>query len=56
MIKGASSASKTTLNTLSASNSSSKARRPSHALDSYDEENAISNDSVGTSVQQLHNL
>ena len=58
MIKGAS-ASKTTLNTLSSSNSSSKTRRPSHALDmSYDEENAISNDSVDvpSSVQQLHDL
>ena len=58
MIKGAS-ASKTTLNTLSSSNSSSKTRRPSHALDmSYDEENVISNDSVDvpSSVQQLHDL
>jgi len=53
MMKSHNSVSKETLNVLS----HKKSRRPSHALDTYDEENAISNESTNVpAVQQLHDL
>ena len=54
MMKRRNSVSKETLNALS---HNQKSRRPSHALETYDEENAISNESTNIpDVQQLHDL